>query len=1455
MTRLRKIVWTVILLLLTASGVLYYAYQNAFNVPAPLLSRIRTVVKEKYNLDFSAEVLKIDVRNHSMRARKIKLMAPGNEPFAEIDEAVIFFASGTGPLDFYHSRVLVEKISVKGVIYDLAQPRPSEKAEGNAFNLPAREILVENLKIKTPMMTVDAPEFQAQLLKSGKNANVNIDLGANFLGGTGRIISVIDLADGFGRTRLNWKLPDFSSFMPLMLVSHLYGVNVGKGSAEITLNWEGNLARRISQPKVDLVKFINQELKGSLIIKECDLKWSGISGTFDLQVSREDTKPWNLNASLIDAKARVDLSATWLGKEGSLKDFTAQIRGENILLNEKVINGLGVTLANTFPGELDFAGDFVGTSGKVTGAGFAKGRNWKYQNKVVENADLKWAVDENFLLSSDGRLKTEIGNLVASAGIFIGGSEQWSGKIEGTLQKIDLQSLRPFIESPVAGKCSGPFVVKFNLLKPASTTYDLDLEMDDGGFYSFKPSRLTTRIFGVGADWNLQNPVAVFDNSGVIKLEGLVNSKTITGKIKVDQVDLRNLDVPERFVSAFASLEAEVSGPLSRPFLKGEIWGDNVTIMGLHAESFKAQLIFKEDLLTLAPMVARISENAMIDGFFAWNLLSGKIKVFKLGLQQLPLAALERFLPAGISGNDDKGIVGGTITFKESKGQNYWEFALDGRNLVVKEQELDSVSIEGNVLGRQGEIKSLFVRAFGGTINLSGQFYDQNKFSGTVEAETLQLERIKPVADFLPDMHGEINCQGGIDWSNDSRSGNLTMFVRNMRTMGRELGNFGGQVSVDEQGIKISSGEFDQLGIKIDGKMDWAGRRAYKAELSLENSDLSFIPEAHGIKTFDFGGLVVTGHCAVQGDFAAKYPDKIDFAIDALRIQKQNDVIVSNRPMQILYQNEGVEIRSLELKYRLGIIGIEGIIAPGKTMAIMLSGKDFSLKALGRLFDLPNWNYDGSLSLNARVFGDMHDLKLKASANIDELIIDGKKIPAVWAKVEGNSREIKIEEARVSLPSSSFNLKGNVELSSGFRPKRVDLHLFVPQGPLTDLPEYLPTVFREASGTIKADLNLVGGPFNPQITGDLRLTADQLAFSNMRKPLTNVIFSMSTNDRIINIDELSAHLGRGKLSGHGNVDFRDNLGSITANISGEKLDMSFMNLEVTGASASADISGDLYNPVIKSKILVPRGKFNLTTDLLAKRKKIDLFFASLNYHVDVEVPRNFWLKSSFLNAEMRGKFSIAGDLENIKLDGGISCVQGNLFFRQRKFLIETGEIRFGGVDNSLDPQIFVKSEGQIQSTKIFLTLQGRISSFTPKIYSTPPMSEGDLLAMLTLGRDLNSAMNTDSKELFENEILDGLKNSYISALIGNTISSALNLDELFLSSLFDRSSGKSKSFIRVGKYIGRNIFMAYEGTMYENEEETYIFEYRLPRGFVVNLEFKEPSKEQRIGVRYDWKFW
>jgi len=1454
--KIRKLFYGGLAALVALAALFYLAWQHTYDLPESVISGIRDYTRSFHNIDFAADSIRLDLPEQKISARNLRLRIPGSKDFAVLQEARVFLASGTGPLDLYFNQVAIERVEIDALWVDLTASFPERlEKDRKPFEIPASQILVNGLSINTSVTVLNVPDYRLSLARSATAANVEMSFAKGPFGGIGRLAGMLDLKSGDANARFIWQQNDFSGFLPLIYLWHLYGLNIVSGSAELDLSWQGNLYSRIRTPGNDIAGFFNRELAGQISFDKCRFVLGSTQGQIDLAATRVASSPWSLSFQADDGTGSVRLDAEYKGREGSLTDFSAEIAGERFVLPQALLTTFGVQLNNTVIGESDFIGKFAGDIDQITGYGSAAVRKWKYQNKSIADAAVNWSLDKETRFTVAGNLDSEIGNLQASAAIFLGGERRLSGEVAGQLDEVDLQSLRPFIETPVHGRCSGPFKVTFDLNAPDRTAYDLDLFMQDGSFYSFRPQELNVRVFGTGPAWNLSDPYVLFDNGGEIKVTGLINAASISVKVDINNVNLENFEVKPEIASGCASLQAEVKGDLLAPEIHGDLWGQNVDIMQIPCNSVRARLTFRDKVLTLAPLVLALENDASADGYLTLNLLDGKLKGFKINLQKFDVALAHNLLPDSISGESVSGLIAGSVSYDGTREHAFWDFAIDGRRLMVNGNEIDSLYYEGSIFGSQSEIRSLFMRAFGGTLSVSGQISDKDGFSGAVEADSLRFANIPAITAILPDLKGEVSFQGDVEWSAARKIGNFTMFARDLKTLERDLGNFGGEIVIDDAGLRVNSGEFDKLGISIDGEISWSGLRPYKAELLLDNVDFSFVPESHGIKTFDYGGLLVSGACSLQGDLTTGLPDVVNMQLESIRIQKDNDVIVSNRPMQVVYQNGGIEIRSLELKYRLGILGVEGVIVPNKSLALMINGQDFSLKALGRLFDLPNWNYEGNLSLNARLFGEMNDLKLKANAGIEDLIIAGRKIPSVKGKVEGDKARITVDEASITLPTSSFNLKGNIDLAEGYRPVNLSMHLFVPHGPLSDLPVYLPDVFREASGTIQADISLSGKPSNPQITGDLHLMADTLAFSNMRKPLTGVDFAMSTEERIIKIDKLEAHLGRGKLSGSGQVDFRNSLGSVTASISGEKLDLSFMNLEVNSASAGIDISGDLYNPVVKGKILVPRGRFNLSGDIFSRRRKFDLFFDSLDYHFDIEVPRNFWVRSSFLNAEMRGKFSIAGDLENVKLDGGVSCVQGNLFFQQRRFRIDTGEIRFGGVEDSFDPHIFVKSEGQIQSTKIFLTLQGRVSSFTPRIYSSPPMAEGDLLAMLALGRDMSSAMQTDSKQLFETEVLEGLKNSYISALIGNTISSALNLDELFLSSLFDRSSGKTKSFIRVGKYIGRNFFMAYEGTMQEDEQETYIFEYRLPKGFVVNLEFKEPERDQRINVRYDWNFW
>lgn len=1445
-----------LLLFCLLAGMIFYAYQHTFALSPAFTEKIRAFISSSYNLDFQLDEASFNVGRHTLKIKNIRLNVLGDQPFLKADQANIFLASGTGILDYYFARAVVERVELVGVTIDQRYGLPAgEKTNENPFKkIPVSEIHVAGLNIQTETMCLTFQDFNAELVKGLKHAGLSLAAGTGPFGGEMSLKGMISLEDKESTLRLAWKHGNLALFTPLALIKHLYGISLADGSLAVNIDWNGDIAARLAEPKKDFLKFLNEELKGKIELKSSLFSWQDFSGPLTLVCEKKDAEPWSLSLEQTGQKSSVKINGRWLGQKDSMDAFSAEIQGSKIKFGNKLLEIAGITVPEIKPGPVDVDARIGFSAGRFAGNAFLHGHDWSYRQLHLESASISLSLEEKSdklkiladILSSQGKVA-----LNTDVEIY----NSFNASISANLNQIELSLLQPLLEFAPTGVLSGSLQVALSPDRIASVTYKGKLNLKGFSFENFSPEFISAEIEGSGKNWCLRQPSAEFSDGGKIWLEGMLSPEKLDAKAFAENVNLFNFSVPERIVAGEASLRAVLSGSLTDPVIDGEVWGSGLQVIGRDISTIKSQIHLGGGILDLSPLVIKPEKEGQIDGYYSFSLADGDTRSFKLNFQQLGLEFVRDFFPASYLEEKLGGQLGGSVTFNNQKKENFWDFLVEGRALQLFDQDIESLFLEGSILGEQGEIRNLFVRSFGGKLNLSGQVLSLEKFDGSIEAEGLMLEKINMLSRAVPGIRGKLDFQGNIEWNGDEKKGYFTLFGDKIKVNERELGNLGGELVIDNLGMRILNAEFDRLGVSLSGNVTWAGRKPYQAELSLKDVDLSFLTQAHGIKTFDTGGLKVDGQCSVSGDLASLTPDVVEMQLETIKIQKENDVIVSNRPMQLKFQNDSLEVRSLELKYRQGILGIEGILNPGADSALVIRGKDFSLRALGRLLDLPDWSYDGSLSANATVFGLYPQIKLRADAQIDNFEIADRKIDGLTARVSGDSLQLDLEEFKVKLPASSFELKGKINHRDFLELTKVDLSLKIPEGPITDLPKFLPSIFRQASGTIHGDLKLIGDPSSPQISGELQLNAAELGFSGMGKPLKNVDFALSTRDSIINIDRMQANLGRGTLKGSGNINFRDGPGSITARLTGEKIDLAFLNFEIERASAAADISGNLYNPEIYGNVLVPRGKFNITTDLLKDRPGLNLFLNSLKYHINVEVPRNFWLKSSFLNAEMKGRFSVMGDLDKVHLDGGISSVQGWLYFQQRKFRIDTGEIKFGGVEDSFDPQIFIKSEGQVQNTQVFLTLQGRVSSFTPKIYSSPPMSEGDLLALLTLGRDMTSAMQSDTRELFENEILDGLKNSYISALIGNTISAALNLDELFLTSLYDKTEGRSRSFIRAGKYIGRNIFMAYEGTLDESEEETFIFEYRLPKGFVVNLEFEEPEKDKRIGVRYDWKFW
>lgn len=1450
-----KVALLVMLVIFAACvGLVWYLLRQTVNVPEFVINQVNSRVLSTMDMKLESEKVVVDFPARMAMLENVKLYQLDNsKSFIDIALIVVSLTPETGIRDLYNRNITIKSIQIDDLKIDLTNYASDEESEPlDLAVIPETKLTINGIDIKHSLTNLQFDGFCLNLNRSEQEIGLSIAYEKDLAGGRASLDANVDITSMDANINLSWQNENFATFAPLIFLKLQHGISLQKGSACIELEWAGNIQQLLS-PIENWLEIVTEQTKGRIQLDKVQMNYSGVDISADVMLSRKNSNPWNGSAEIKGDEFAFELDVDWLACEKNEKAFKALMHGKNISLPFADVEIVKEYLNGFQPGVFDIDVNVAFDGTNMNGKGVVNARDWQYDFINVRDSSTEFLLEKSSSLIIQTSVISEIGSLSALIDCDISDLSSVEAKITGNVDDFIIDKL-PF-DFPIAGKVNSQFAAQLNMSDLSNTTYKGLFSVKNADVFDISPQIIKGEFKGRGLAWDIIDPEVVFSDGSYIKTDGSVRSDGFDCRIEVSNVDLSDLTLDKEIVSGKVYLKAVVKGDLLSPTVKGETWAKEVKIYGESLHSFKAKVQIEKELLELKPVVIKPSQTDFIDGYFALNFLTGEIEKFQFNFQNIDLEFIKGFLPPDYRDSIFEGTLSGNILFDSSNENNRWAVNINGRDLNLLEHKIDLLLFEGNIIGEQGEVNNLFVRAFDGELNLSGHILGKDHFEGDVEISSLSLAKVPVLQSFLPGISGNINCQGSLLWQNQYRNGHFTLYGSDLKMLDRELGNFGGVLSVDNDGLVINNAQFDRLGITIDGDLGWYANKPYDLQIKFDRADFSFLTSAYGLDLFDYEGLVVSGVCSAQGNLDDMIPDYGKLEINSLAMQRNSDIIVANRPIEIIYQNDVFQIRSLELKYRQGLLGVEGLYRPNADIALTISGEKFALRALGSLFNLPEWNYDGKLSLDASIHGYQPQINVKANVKVENFSLNQTVVPKISADFELDSMGLNIKSSEIVLPSSSSQISGIIDIQNFTDIKNIDLRMVIPHSPLNDLAEYLPDIFRESKGSIEADISLYGLPGNFEVFGDASVTGESIVISGLRERITDLDFRLSTINDVLTIDAMKANLGGGNIVGTGNLNFRDGPGLIDFALQGKRLDLSFMNMELSDANLDFSAKGDLYNPVLRGKINIPRGRFNITADLLQTRDSSVLPFKSLDYRFSVNIPSNFWLRSSYINAEMKGNFSVFGDLENFGMDGGIECIQGNIYFQRRQFRIEEGEMNFGGVDNVFDPYFSLRTQGRIQNTQIFLTLQGRLTEFTPRLYSSPPMAEGDLLALLTVGRDLSSLGQSENGAPFENQIFEGLKSSYISALVGDTLSSALNLDELFLSSLFDKSSGQSRSYIRAGRYVGRNFYVAYEGTLDETEDETYIFEYRLPRGFMVNLEFKEPEKETRIGVKYDWRFW
>jgi outer membrane protein insertion porin family len=344
---------------------------------------------------------------------------------------------------------------------------------------------------------------------------------------------------------------------------------------------------------------------------------------------------------------------------------------------------------------------------------------------------------------------------------------------------------------------------------------------------------------------------------------------------------------------------------------------------------------------------------------------------------------------------------------------------------------------------------------------------------------------------------------------------------------------------------------------------------------------------------------------------------------------------------------------------------------------------------------------------------------------------------------------LQLKNIGLATLDSVLSLDGQVGIAQGF-----DL---TARGGLevSALLPLLPSL-EDLRGNVKTDISVRGSLGEPTVLGTATLSNGQLGLSDPSLGASEINGVFALSGKTIRINNLAGKVNNGSFSVAGTLAPFDPAGSslkttfqevsiepiedASITFSGE-LDIGMSrskrqtisgNIDVTFAEVAKDFD---INKIIMSTIsgyLLPT-----RTQTTAVKQKVDL---DLDIHITA--PRNIFIITPFLSAELNAKIHAHGNTSNPNIDGTMQILSGWLGLKGNRFDITSGGLVFK--PPALTPLIEIASEGSLrapsgESILVILEASGPISNPRITLTSDRGLSQSELLLILTSSRPLGES--------------------------------------------------------------------------------------------------------------------